>query len=67
MLIMTRRPGELIDVTLEDGRRIEIFCLGVVGNQVRVGINAAKTIIVDRHEISVRKAKEHGDVCGNVA
>jgi len=67
MLIMTRRPVETIDITLEDGRRIEVLILGVVGNQVRVGVNAAKTIIVDRHEISVRKAKEHGEQCGNVA
>lgn len=64
MLILTRRPVETVDVTLEDGRRIEFTILGVKGNQVRVGITAASTIVVDRHEISVRKA---GEANGNVA
>jgi carbon storage regulator CsrA len=64
MLILTRRPGEQIDITLEDGRRIEVVLLGVAGNQVRYGINAAKSIVVDRHEITARKRAE---VCGNVA
>jgi carbon storage regulator len=56
MLILTRRPVETIDVTLEDGRRIEIAILGVKGNQVRIGITAATSITIDRHEITERKA-----------
>lgn len=67
MLILTRRPVETIDLTLEDGRRIEISVLGVNGNQVRIGIEAPKTIIVDRHEITKRKWAETHEVCGNVA
>lgn len=58
MLILTRRIGEQIDITLEDGRRITITQLGVKGNQVRYGIDAAKTIIIDRHEITERKWDE---------
>lgn len=58
MLIITRRPVEAIDCTLEDGRRITFTVLGVDGNQVRIGIAAAKTILVDRREISIRKDRE---------
>jgi carbon storage regulator CsrA len=62
MLIITRRTGEVLDVTLEDGHRLEFVILGVKGNQVRVGVNARRTIIVDRHEISVRKRAEAREV-----
>jgi len=67
MLILSRRPGEQIDITLEDGRRIEVLVLGVAGNQVRYGINAARTITVDRKEVTKRKRAEAQEVCGNVA
>lgn len=67
MLILTRRPVEAIDVTLEDGRRIEFVVLGVKGNQVRVGINAPSSVTVDRHEITKRKAREQPGANGNVA
>lgn len=48
---------------------ITIMQLGVKGNQVRFGINAPKTVTVDRHEITERKWKEtHRKVVnGNVA
>lgn len=58
MLVLTRRPGEVIDITLEDGRRIEVRTLGVNGNQVRYGIDAPRSITVDRHEITRRKWDE---------
>ena len=58
MLILTRRTGESIDITLEDGRRIEIAFCGVKGNQTRVGIAAPKTVVVDRHEVTKRKWHE---------
>lgn len=69
MLNLTRKPVQTIDCTLEDGRRISFTVLGVVGNQVRIGIEAPETIIVDRHEVTVRKWKEtHPDrINGNVA
>lgn len=68
MLILTRRPSEFIDVTLEDGRRITFQVLGVKGNQVRVGVDAPPTVTIDRREITQRKANEtgpNGDVDGN--
>jgi carbon storage regulator len=61
MLILTRRTGERIDITLEDQRRITITQLGVTGNQVRYGIDAPKSIVVDRGEITARKSRERED------
>lgn len=58
MLIFTRRTGEITDLTLEDGRVITITQLGVKGNQVRYGIDAPKSIIIDRREITERKRRE---------
>jgi len=65
LLILTRKIGETIDITLEDGRRIEVAFLGVKGNQSRVGITAPKTVVVDRSEITQRKSNER-DGNGNV-
>jgi carbon storage regulator CsrA len=64
-LLLMRRTGEEIEVTLEDGRKIIFAIFGVRGNQVRVGINAPKSIAVDRMEIAERKRRERGDADGN--
>ncbi len=50
MLILTRRSGE----TLMIGDDIQVTVLGVKGNQVRVGIEAPKTIPVIREELLTR-------------
>jgi carbon storage regulator len=47
MLILTRRPGESIQV----GQGIEISVLEVRGNQVRLGINAPPDVVVLRSEL----------------
>ncbi len=50
MLILTRRVGESVMI----GDEVTITILGVKGNQVRVGINAPKTVAVHREEIYER-------------
>lgn len=54
MLILTRRVGE----TLMVGDDVTVTVLGVKGNQVRIGVNAAKEVAVHREEIYQRIQKE---------
>jgi len=54
MLILTRRVGETIMI----GDEVTVTVLGVKGNQVRVGINAPKTVAVHREEIFERIKRE---------
>ena len=74
MLILTRRIGETVMI----GDEVTITILGVKGNQVRVGINAPKSVAVHREEIYERIKRErqaeadrkkprdsNGDVDGN--
>jgi len=59
MLILTRRVGE----TLMIGDEVTVTVLGVKGNQVRIGINAPKTVAVHREEIyqRIKGENEPGD------
>jgi carbon storage regulator len=47
MLILTRRVGETVMI----GDEVTVTVLGVKGNQVRMGINAPRTVAVHREEI----------------
>ena len=47
MLILTRRVGE----TLIIGDNVRITVLGVRGQQVRIGVDAPKSVSVHREEI----------------
>ena len=73
MLILTRRPAETIYI----GEQVTVTVLGVVGNQVRFGIEAPRSITIDRAEIYERKKRaaqgqgqsnvtENGGTHGNV-
>jgi len=54
MLILTRRVGE----TLMIGDEVTVTVLGVKGNQVRIGVNAPKSVSVHREEIYERIRQE---------
>ena len=47
MLILTRRVGESLIL----GDDIIVNVLGVIGNQVRIGVNAPRDVSVHREEI----------------
>lgn len=47
MLILSRRVGETVMI----GDEVTVTVLGIKGNQVRVGINAPKSVAVHREEI----------------
>jgi carbon storage regulator len=62
MLILTRRVGEAVMI----GDEVTVTVLGVKGNQVRVGVNAPKTVSVHREEIYERiQREEQGDAAGD--
>ncbi|WHI47328.1 carbon storage regulator CsrA [Microbulbifer sp. VAAF005] len=54
MLILKRRTGE----NLRIGTNISVTVLEVKGNQVKIGINAPKSLSVYREEIYVHIKKE---------
>jgi carbon storage regulator len=54
MLILTRRIGETVMI----GDDVAITVLRVKGNQVRLGVNAPKTVSVQREEIFQRIQQE---------
>ncbi len=53
MLILTRKPGEVITI----GDQIQVHVLSIKGGQVRIGIDAPKDIPVNREE-AVKKSKQ---------
>ena len=51
MLVLSRRVGEQIVI----GGDIHLTVVAVQGKQVRIGISAPSTVIVDREEIRERR------------
>jgi carbon storage regulator len=60
MLILTRRAGEALRI----GDEIEVTVMAVNGSQVRIGINAPRSIAVDREEIAERKRRDREALAG---
>lgn len=54
MLILTRRVGETVMI----GNDVTVTVLGVKGHQVRIGVNAPKSVAVHREEIYERIKRE---------
>jgi carbon storage regulator len=54
MLILTRRVGETVVI----GNDVTVTILGTKGNQVRVGVNAPKSVPVHREEVADRIKEE---------
>jgi carbon storage regulator len=55
VLILTRRVGEAVMI----GDEVTVTVLRVKGNQVRLGVNAPKTVSVQREEIFNRIKREN--------
>ena len=54
MLILTRQIGQVVKI----GEGVKVTVLAVKGNQVRVGIDAPKSVAVHREEIYERIQRE---------
>jgi len=63
MLILTRRVGETVMI----GNEVTVTVLGVKGNQVRMGINAPRTVPVHREEIfeRIKHEEQNGEFVAN--
>lgn len=60
MLVLSRNVGQKLRITLEDGRKIDVVVVDIRGDKVRIGVEADRTIRVDREEIAISKA---ADLC----
>ena len=60
MLILTRRVGE----SLRIGDDVSVSVLGIKGSQVRLGVNAPKSVSVHREEVYDRINDENSKNSG---
>ena len=65
MLILTRRVGEAVVI----GEEVTVTVLGVKGNQVRIGVNAPKSVSVHRDEIfeRIKNERDSNEALSSVA
>ena len=59
MLILTRRPSQVIEI----GDNIRVHVRGIRGDQVQIGVEAPKDVVVHRSEIAdrIREGKKQGE------
>ena len=55
MLILTRRVGETIII----GEEVRVTLLGVVGRQIKIGIDAPPQVVVHREEVYERIVEQN--------
>lgn len=70
MLVLTRRQGQYVSVKLPSGEIITVHIVQAKNDQVRIGINAPRSIQVDRGEIVLEQAlkklkQEVGATCSD--
>jgi carbon storage regulator CsrA len=53
--MLTRKPGEKLIITTGD-TQIVVMVGNIQGNQVSVGVQAPRSVTIDREEIAQRKA-----------
>jgi carbon storage regulator len=63
MLVLTRKTGEAIQI----GDDIEITVLSVKGDQIKLGINAPKSIEIHRKEIYVSIQEENAEASKGIS
>jgi carbon storage regulator CsrA len=52
MLVLTRKPGEIVDMLLPDGTVIQVIICDAEGSRVRLGIAAPGNVRIVRREIN---------------
>lgn len=50
MLVLSRKKGETIDITV-GGERIEVSVVEIRGDKVRLGVEASKSVAIHRREV----------------
>jgi len=58
VLVLTRRPGQIVDLTDEQGNQTELSVIAVNGDRVRLAFRARPGVKIFRREVSERIATE---------
>jgi len=56
MLVLSRQPGEQIDI----GDNIVVTVVSIKGDNVRLGVEAPREVAIHRREVTERIAREQG-------
>lgn len=58
MLSLGRETHESIDITSPDGTRVNVMVIKASYGKTRLAVHAPDDWLIDRHEITVEKARE---------